>query len=53
MMRNADNGAHLISAIGKEEVHIVGYAFVDDTNLVQFDQRDIQITSIEVMQEMH
>jgi hypothetical protein len=41
MMRKADNGAHLLSAIGREAAHIVGYAFVDDTDLVQFDQRDI------------
>jgi hypothetical protein len=52
MMRKADNGAHLLSAIGREAAHIVGYAFVDDTDLVQFDQRDIQITATEVMQEM-
>jgi hypothetical protein len=52
MMRKADNGAHLLSAIGREEAHIVGYAFVDDTDLVQFDQRDIRLTATEVMQEM-
>lgn len=52
MLRTADHGAHYISPISKEHSHSVGFSFVDDTDLKQFDMRDHKITTQEVMEEM-
>ncbi len=52
MIRKADGGAHLMGAISKETAHIVGYAFVDDTDLIQADMRSETITVEETMQKM-
>lgn len=40
MLRAADNGAHLVSPISKEYSHTVGFAFVDDTDILHFDMRN-------------
>jgi hypothetical protein len=49
MLRNADKGAHLLSSISKEAAHFVGFAFVDDTDLVTYRANDFEI--FEEMQE--
>ena len=41
MLRSAQNGAHMKSPISKEPNHIVGFAFVDDTDLVCFRQGEL------------
>ena len=51
MLRKAENGAHLQSSISKEPNHIVGFAFVDDTDLVCFDQSNINLAE-EIMENM-
>lgn len=33
MLRTANEGTHITTAIREEEIHIVGFAFVDDTDL--------------------
>ena len=35
MMRAAGNGGHFASAISNQRSHVVGFAFVDDTDLIQ------------------
>ena len=40
MLKSAENGGHFISPITKEYSHSVGYAYVDDTDLLQFDMRE-------------
>ena len=52
MMRTAQHGLHIISAITKERSNIVGFAFVDDTDLVQGNIMNHDITADEVMEEM-
>ena len=42
MLRSAGNGGHFVEAISKAESHSVGYSFVDDTDLIQFDARNQQ-----------
>jgi hypothetical protein len=39
MLRSAGNGGHFISPISKEYSHTVGFAFVDDTDLIHLDMR--------------
>lgn len=39
-LRAADNGAHFVSPISKEHSHTVGYAFVDDTDIMHFNMRN-------------
>ena len=51
MLRSANNGAHLQSSISKEPNHVVGFAFVDDTDLVCFRQEEINLTE-EIMLDM-
>ena len=54
MLREMDNGGHIITAISKQHSHIVGYSYVDDTDLLQIDMRDKTITigqTLEKMQE--
>ena len=51
MLRSAQNGAHLQSAISKEPHHVVGFAFVDDTDLVCFNQGNLRLTE-EIMEDM-
>ena len=52
MLRTAMNGAHLISPISAESSHIVGYAFVDDTDLITMDMRDTHREADGIMIEM-
>ena len=52
MLRTADHGAHLLSAISKEAAHFVGFAFVDDTDLVTFRADDFNITDDEIYDDM-
>ena len=44
MLREMDNGGHFETAISKQRSHIVGYSYVDDTDLLQVDLRDSTIT---------
>jgi hypothetical protein len=48
MLRTAGNGGHFVSPISKEKSHTVGFAFVDDTDLIHLDMRkhetDLRIT---------
>jgi hypothetical protein len=52
MMRAADHGLHLISAIAKEASSTVAFAFVDDTDLVQGNPGNNNISANDVMEEM-
>jgi predicted lipid carrier protein YhbT len=52
MLRSAGNGGHFIKAISKQYSHSVGYAFVDDTDLIQFDARDQKMSEEEVLGKM-
>jgi hypothetical protein len=52
MLRTAENGAHIISAISKERSSIIAFAFVDDTDLPCADFRDADILTEEVMEQM-
>jgi hypothetical protein len=52
MIRAAGNGGYFIEAISKSLSHLVGYAFVDDTDLIQFDARDRNMSLEEVMDKM-
>jgi hypothetical protein len=52
MLRSADKGAHLLSAISHEPAHFVGFAFVDDTDLVTFRADDFTITDDEIFEDM-
>ena len=52
MMRQAQHGMHIISAISQNKSTIVAFAFVDDTDLVQGHMGETNITTGEVMQEM-
>ena len=40
MLRTANNGSYITSAISNSTHHIVGFAFVDDTDLPNTDFRD-------------
>ena len=51
MLRAAEKGAHLQSAISKEPNHIVGFAFVDSTNLVCFEQERLNLSE-EIVEKM-
>ena len=48
----ADKGAHLLSAISKERSHFVGFAFVDDTDLLTFRADGFNITADEIFEDM-
>ena len=39
MLRTAGNGGHFVSPISKDYSHTVGFAFVDDTDLIHLDMR--------------
>lgn len=52
MMRTANHGLHITSAISKEKSNIVAFAFVDDTDLVQSNITGLDITAQEIMEEM-
>jgi hypothetical protein len=52
MLRQAGNGAFFISPISKKTSHLVGYAFVDDTDLVQFDARDSSLSEEDSLDRM-
>ena len=51
MLRSANNGAHTLSPISNEADHIVGFAFVDDTDLICFHQEHLRLPC-EIMQDM-
>ena len=51
MLRDAENGAYMTSPISNDPDHIVGFAFVDDTDLVCFQQGHLRLTD-EIMQNM-
>ena len=51
MLRTAGNGGHFISPISKEYSHTVGFAFVDDTDLLHLDMRKQESTN-EAMSNM-
>ena len=52
MMRHANHGMQLTSAISNQSSTIVAFAFVDDTDLIQGNMGDVEITVNEVMQDM-
>jgi hypothetical protein len=52
MLQDAGNRAFFIEPISKKSSHLVGYAFVNDTDLVQFDLRDPQETEDEMLDKM-
>ena len=52
MMRQAQHGMQIISAISKQRSTVVAFAFVDDTDLVQGNIGNVDITTDQVMQEM-
>jgi hypothetical protein len=52
MLRSAGNGGYFISPISKKTSQIVGYSFVDDTDLLQYDARDPKMTVDETMDNM-
>ena len=52
MLRKAGNGGHFVSPISKQNTHIVGFAYVDDTDLIQIDMRNIDNDTEEVMRKM-
>jgi hypothetical protein len=51
MLRSAGNSRFFIEPISKEQSHSAGYAFVDDTNLIQFDARDQNMSKAEVLEK--
>jgi hypothetical protein len=52
MLRTAGNGGHFIEQISKKQSHTVGYAFVDDTDLIQFDSRHPEMTENDTLDQM-
>ena len=52
MLREMDSGGHFVGAISKQVSHLVGYSYVDDTDLLQFDMRDYSITIGQTMEKM-
>ena len=52
MLQTAGNRAFITSPLSEENSHIVGYAFVDDTDLVTMDMRDINMEVEEIMSNM-
>jgi hypothetical protein len=52
MMRTANHGLHITSAIAKEKTNTVAFAFVDDTDLVQSNLSNTAISAQEIMVEM-
>jgi hypothetical protein len=52
MLQEAGNSGYFIEPISKTLSHFVGYAFVDNTDLIQFDARDQNMSTEEVMDKM-
>ncbi len=52
MMRSAQNGGFLEEAISGKRHHIVGFAFVDDTDIIDIDMRDDKRTLDEAAESM-
>ena len=52
MLQETGDGGHFISAITGEYSHTVGYTYVDDTDLIQVDLRNVTIGVQEVMEHM-
>ena len=52
MLRAAGKGGKFMSPISKLSTHIVGFAFVDDTDLICLNNGNPQISALEVMMEI-
>ena len=52
MMQSAGHGGFFQAPISKEKFHFVGYAYVDDTDLVEFNNQDPNILIDEVMENI-
>jgi hypothetical protein len=52
MMRSAGNGGHFIEPISGKTTHTVGFAFVDDTDLIELDLRHADISTATTMSKM-
>lgn len=52
MLRTAGNGGFFVESISKTVSHSVGYSFVDDTDLIQFDARNQKMPEAEVFGKM-
>jgi hypothetical protein len=52
MLRSAENGEFFIEPISKELSHSIGYSFVDNTDLIQFDIKDQKVSKDEVLERM-
>ena len=52
MMRTARHGGFFTSPITRQSSHYVAFAYVDDTDLLEFNSRDPHITIDEVMEKM-
>jgi hypothetical protein len=52
MLQTAGNGGFFTSPISQNISHLVGYSFVDDTDLLQYDSRDPTTTPAETMEKM-
>lgn len=52
MMRSAQNGGFFEEAISGERHHIVGFAFVDDTDIIDVDMRDDKRTLEDAAESM-
>ena len=52
MMRQANHGMQIVSAISQETSTILAFAFVDDTDLIQGHMGNIDITAEDVMHDM-
>ena len=52
MLCAAENGAHMSSPISRETDHTIGFAFVDDTDLVCFEQGNLRLFSDKIVYNM-
>lgn len=52
MLREAQKGGKFTSPITKNRTHIVGYAYVDDMDIISMNNQDINLTADEVMEDM-
>ena len=52
MMQARHKGGFFTSLITKCKSHIVGYAYVDDTDVIIMNNNNINITADEIMEDM-
>ena len=52
MLRAAGNGAKFVSPMSLENTHLVGFAFVDDTDLISLNMDDDEVTWENIGQDM-